>query len=1035
VQTLIDLAVRRPITTVMLFLCILAVGAVAVIDTDTELLPDIHLPRLEATAVYPGLPPAEIRELITVPLEDALSSTKGLKTISSISRDGRAEIRMELHWGTNVSRSLSEARQIVDALHPRLPAECEKPFVRPADSAEDPMLCLGVLPRDGDFALARRLADREIRTRLQRLDGVGAVQRLGGVEEEIRVLVDQSKAAVRGCTAGRIAEMIGQNHLCYPVGTLTQGAVDCLVEADGRVESVESLGELLLTDAETGTAFQLKEVAEIRRQSKEATTLFQVDGRQAVGLLIHRKAGMSPTAVSRAVRDAVSAMAQTYARDVELRIVKDASLPIASSIRQLAVAVLLGTAAAFFVLMIFLRRITWAAVAAASIPVCLLTALLLLRLSGRSLNVMSLGGFAVGVGLIVDNGIVVLENLIRGLGPEVAVTDGYICRRTGYMASAAFGSTATTVVVFVPVIFLPGILGVLFTDLALAVIYSVAASYFVSVTLVPVLFKLLPQRRFRAKAASLRELPVTPAYRALLLRAARKPIFLAALLCAVAAGGAALLLQVRTELLPAIDGGELRISAEVPPGTSMERLAQTAAAVAEQAQRVEGVQTTFAGAGLEGSSAALDGSTVGAGVVGTGGVLDGGGSGLTLTVLLKNRGRPSVFAVRDALAELLSADAMGLRIGLPRSVLSPLLGRSGTTDILACGSSPEEAAARAEELAESARRLAALSPVRLLPSGTKQELAVTPVGALLARAGVSSAQIADSLACGLTGVPAGRLAADGREMDIRVLLREEDRADLPALRRLVVGVAEGEPLLLGDIASIEQVQRRPWLERRDRRDVVSVRFAGSGLDIPEGLAAFVRSRDGLEPMAASVWRESLPRILVSFGLSVALLYFVLGAQLESFLLPLVLMLAFPLSLSGVLLGLTMAGRSINLSSIMGVFVLLGIAVNNSILLIETYRRRLQAGHGTAAAVFRGSAERLRPILMTMLTTVAALLPVAVDPWHRSAQSSMASAVMGGLFVSTLLTLFVIPVVFLHRQKRRRPFPRARGLCDPQAGPE
>ncbi len=996
----------------MVYLGLAIFGFIAALDLNLEFLPDISVPRLIVSASYPGLPPTEVRELITIPLEDALSSIKSLKNLSSVSRDGASTIELEFHWGADMMFAAVEAREIINLAFANLPSDINKPVVLPINPGDDPVLRIGVFPRSGDLALAGRLAGREVKTRLQQVDGVGSVTVTGGIRDEIQVLVDQSKAAARGVGIEHITKALADSNLDYPAGTLTEGAVEYLVRSQGKVEDAESLGRLFVTGGNTEARFRLEEIADIRPGEKEKKSLFQMNGREGIGLIIRRKGKASPVKLSRDIRECLKELRMSYGRDLEFIIVKDSSSLIENSIRNLVFSALLGAVIAFIVLLVFTGKLSQSAILVASIPFSILSALLLLRLAGRSLNIMSLGGLALGVGMLVDNSVVVLENLSRNINSGSGDIRCLTVTYTEEMAVSTFGATLTSLVVFLPIIFLPGILGALFKDLALSVAFSLGASYIISITLVPVLFMLslrkkrrpVGERENRQKKSILY---IERLYRSLFRRSLRRPLLVALLLLTVTGFGIFALFHLKTEFMPAIDSGEIRITVTAPPGTSMGNIAMIGSGLARQIQMIDDVALTHSKAGGEEDDFYYLADP------------EDSGNLLHMVIQLKNldrfgRGRMSVFEIQKILLDKLTVEGSTLNISLPEDILSPIL-RTGTQApvLKIYGSSQDEALSRAAYVKGYIEDLST-ADVNIVPSGRKPEIVVTPDRPAIARSGVSVLDMAQSIRAALEGTYPTRLTVGGRDVDVRVRLREEDRANLDQIRSLNILAPNGDILTLSDLAHVEIKYGLPSLIRRDRRDTALLRITrqdGQSGRLSDILSHITGSYSFAESRAGSILRQNLPRILLTFSLSLVLLYLVLGAQFQSFLLPLLLMASIPLSFSGVLLALFISGRSINLSSSLGVLVLLGITVNNSIVLFETYKRRIQKSGNVMSAIYRGSSQRLKPILMTMLTTTTALLPIAVDPSGTSTQSGMAAAIIGGLLLSTMLTLFTTPLIF------------------------
>ena len=1049
---LITACVRRPIATLMAFLALLILGLLAAAGLGIELLPDVHVPKLVVSASFPGLPASEVRVLLSIPLEDALSSLPGVKRIASVSRDGVSTVTLEYQWGTDMKMAAVEARERIDVVYPSLPSETGKPMVLPVDPGEGAVLLVGVFPRGGDLSFARRLAEREIKTRLQQVSGVGSITVVGGTRDEVKVLVDQEKAAARGVMLTDIAEALAGSNIDSPAGSITEGATELLVKTEGTAREAASLGELTVTGT-GGARFEVRDVARISRGECQRASLFQVNGREGVGLQVHRRAGTSPVALSRGVRAELDSLGRAYGRDLELVVARDSSLFVSRSLRDLALSATAGAAIAFLVVLLFVRDMAASLMLISSVPISIVVSLLFLRAAGRSLNVMSIGGLSMGIGMMMDNSVVILENLQRRLLPEGttrprgsglpggagsrAFTVEAVVSAVDEMSGSNIGSTVTSIVVFLPVIFLPGVIGAVFTDLALSVIFSQVTSFVVSVTLIPVLFRLSNTARARWRAVQDRgRRPIIRGrgmayverlFRRLLRTTLRKPLLLAAILAGTTGAGIACFRLLPFEFLPSIDTGEIDLTIALPGGSSIGCASATAVELSERLLAFDGVRMVHARAGGEEEDLSYLADPLEA------------GEALHMTVALSTGRRRTAFAIADEMRRAFATADERISIELPGNIVAPLLGlSSGRTELVASGKDQQEAIARARELAGSIERLGAGGTVALSPSGEKPELRIVPDRDAVARSGTDIVAIARAARAALDGVVPTRLAVEGREEDVRVMLRPADTASSDGIGSLRIRTPRGAFVRLSDLARVVEAGSPIALARADRSDVAYVRLPAAGPDrraIGRAVEEILRTRPYARSLETSALKESMSPLILTFVLVILLLYLVLGAQFESFLLPLFLLASLPLSFFGIVAALVLTGKSLNVDSILGIIVLFGIAVNNTIVLYETYARRmgdagsplgsplgsprgLPLGSAALIAVYRGTSERLRPILITMLTTVTALVPIALDASGTSTQSSMAIAIIGGLFVSTALTLFAAPMIF-HRYLGRR----------------
>ena len=1002
-RALIAAALRRPAGTCMVFLGVLILGAAGALRLRLELLPDLTIPRLTVSTSYPGLPAAEMRSLVTIPLEDQLASVKGVRRVSSVSRDSLSIISLEFAWGEDMVSAAVRTREGIDVAYTALPSEAGKPEVVPAEAGETPIAVIAMRPLQGDLAFARRLGEREIKTRLQQVDGVGSVVLTGGAVDEVVVSVDQSLMASRGLTLSDVAAVVEKNNYDYPTGTVVQGEQEYLVKAAGAVTDPAALGDFHFSGSRA--ALSLSDVATISVEQRERASFFQVDGREAVGLSVIARRGASPLAVARGLREEVSRLRSSYGRDMDITIVSDGSTLIAASLRGLGFSILAGSLIAFVVLVVFLRDVRTAGLLMLSLPVAMTVTLLALQALGRTLNIMSLGGCALAIGMVVDNAVVILENLQkRHLG--VPVTADSVRRHTLELASSRLGATLTLIVVFLPIIFLPGLLGALFTDLSLSVVFAQVASFVTSITLMPVLF-LLVSRRASTGSPRVARPWADRQFRRALLSSLRRGWVVGAAVFGLTAAGVLCVPLLGFQFMPPQDSGEVEVTVTMPYGTDLESSAGVAADCSRTVLGIPGVRQVFGRAGGEPGDAQYYADPEERREI------------IHLRVERDPTSPRSTERIAADIRAKLVLDTGSVEVALPGSLVGPLLGlgQSGRA-VVVSGTTQEEAQSRGNGIAQRLGGNGAAADgarVSIQPSGERAEIRLLPNREAITVAGLSLSDLAETVRNAITGDYPSHVVVAGRELDVRVRAarRESSRPDdLPAL---VVGTSGGSQSRLSELVKIREEPAVPALYRRDRADAVVVSVvppAGRDAAVGAQIAALERRYDWVRSREESVLSENARTLATAFVLVLVLMYLVLGGQFESFLLPALLLTALPLSFSGITIALAVTGKPLSFDSTLGIIVLFGIAVNNSIILYESYSARRRAGAPLMAAVVHGTADRMRPIIITMLITVLSLLPVAVDFSRTSAESGMAVAIIGGLFVSTILTLFVLPRLFI-----------------------
>ncbi len=987
---IINLSIKRPIGTIMVFLAILIISIWSISLMPVDFLPEIEVPKLTVISSYGGLPAKEIRELLTIPMEDSFSSLKGIKHINSISRDGLSIIELEFHWGTNMVLAGVETREVIDMAYLSLPSDAGKPQVLPVDPNDEAVMTIAVFPKNGDLALARRLAEREIKSRLQQSVGVGSVQVSGGLIDEIHILLDQSFIGAKGLNVSQISSALAGGNISYPAGTIEEGSIEYIVKTDGKAKSWQKLGEYFVDINQNSPPIQIKDLGSISNAYKDQHSIFQYNGEEGVLLSIRKQSKASPVTMSKEVHKKLELLEKSYGKTLDFKVIDDSSIIIEKSISDLVISAILGAVFAFVVLLIFLKNLKNSFLLIISLPISISWALLLLSLTGRSLNVMSLGGLAMGVGMLVDNAIVVMERLSR-LGNK---NKSLIIQETKALAGSLLGSTITSLVVFFPVLFLPGLLGSLFTDLALAVIYSLSASLFVAVTLIPVLYVLWGKSNTRSISRK------TPILMGKIFKGSfRNPFKTLIAVLLISTIGILLLVKLPFMFLPSINQGYLTVKIEMPPGSSMDYMKQVSSDLSSTLAYQKWIDQIAVQIGGEADDPYyLSNSEAGP---------------ETLFARIQYRKESSDFnRLSQDLLSVIHLNIGEISIHPPRDLLSRLLGlKPGRESWLIYRLNPEETRLAGENFIKNN----ASNKWKILPKRRKSQVILYPDREKLAKIGMDVSSFSQSVGSSLFGSIQSSIFWDGRDVDIKVQLNRDNKNSIFKLSQLNLKSRDSKDFKLEELVEIEEQQTLPYLRRIDRKDITELIYLGkTGKEQQKSLFS-----QKLVSADKSLLKDNIPGIITIFSLSLLLLYLTLGTQFESFFLPLLLMLALPLGFSGIGIALFLGRSSLNLNSILGILVLMGISVNNSILLYETFKRELKnKKNSILGSIYRGTISRFRPIMMTMLTTALALIPLAINPFGTSTQSSMALAIIGGLTISTVLSLLIIPKIFYLYERKK-----------------
>lgn len=987
IDVIVRNAVNRPVAVIMSTLLALVLGIVSLSSLPVDFYPPIRAPKLTVATSYAGLPAGEVLELVTEPLEDTLSTLQGIKHISSTSLDGISLIECAFSWGTDMRQAGIQARELSDIASLALPDGASKPMILPVNPTERPVLAVGVFPLGGmGQAALKRLCEREIRTVVQQANGVGSVQVLGGLNEEILVEPDPLLLNAFALTIRQISNAIEAAGMAVPAGSIERGSLEYVVKTESTMREMEDVGKIRI-DARSGegSGILLGDIASISRSADDRSSFLVSDGKEGIGLLIRAQSGFSPVTLSANVRRKIAELEGAYGGSLEIRLLQDNSLLISDSIRSLALSGLFGFAIAFAVIVLYLGDLGSSLIMISSIPLSLVATLAVFPLLRIGINTISLGGLAIGIGMLVDNSVVVLENVQRKADPGRRQT---VSAATLEIANSTIGSTLTSVVVFMPLFFLPGMIGAVFRDLAWAVILSLAASFAVSITIVPVLFCRFgsPERR-RIHDGFL--------YRKALRFFLRYPAVIAAISASVLALGALGFIRLDKDLLKLPKSDVYTVELGFPPGTALEYLVNVSKSLAPRLASSGAVVSSWYYSGGE-----LDDPYY---------LATRSPDGETLNCCLTTRGNPppGPRELEDLIRDCFPKGSVNRVEAIPSTLsFNEVLGVTTlkTVTIAVHGDTHETARRAATRIADEAND----PSIRLYPQATRAQVLVTPDRASLRRIGLDAAAMADILGDSVLGLYPSSLDAGSGRIPIRVRLPRESRSSLDGIRELRFPNADGSIIRLAQAVTLGEEIMPPAYYRRDRRNVVYLDVPGDKKDLVRDLSK------RFEAASLSAWKEQIPAIALIFSLSVVLMYILLGIQFASFALPAILMCIIPFGFAGVFIALSARGGILDLNGILGSLVVIGVVVNNGILFYDKFSGSIHSSRMATVCIYRGSSDRIRSISISFLTTVLALVPIAMDVGGKNPQSTMAVAIIGGLTLANFLSVFAFPIIFNRR---------------------
>ena len=1000
---------------------IVLLGFTALTNLSVDLMPHLQFPTVTVTTLYPGSGPEEVETLITRPLEQALSSVNGFERLSSRNLEGSSSIRVQFQWGTNLDTAIADMRQAIDKMRDELPDDIDPPVIERYDVNDSPVMYLGV---QSELPLVdlTRFVERNVIPRLERLDGVARVGMRGEVRREIQVNLDRAKLEALGMGVNEVITALAAGNVNQPAGDYDEGGLQRLVRSRTEFETLDDVGDVVVR-RRTDALVRIRDVADVVDGHEEITQLTRMNGQPGIMIYIFQQSGSNTIEVSDAVQAAVANL-NNELRDARLVIRVDKSRFVRHAMSDMREAAGVGMILAMVILVLFLRSFRSTLVIAVSMPLSVLATFVLIYFGGFSLNMVSFGGIVLGLGMLVDNSIVVLESIFRkrseGLSAEEAAVEG-----TGEVISAITASTLTTLIVFLPLLFVEGMAGVLVHQLAFAVSFSLICSLLASVTLTPALaahwIRTAPDadlkslhgvRRIAAPLHSLTRRAygvVERAYGRLLQAALRAPGVTAFVIMLAFAAAVGLLPRVGSEFLPQPDDGRLGVRGTMAPATRLEELDRQTRRLEEAVtQRCPDAEAIAVFVGDE----AEDGD-------------DWHECRFFIELPPRSEREETVTEIRSRLDENLPAIA-GMEIKTRVRSALPIFRMFGRSDgdeiaVIVRGHDRRTAEELANAAAEIMRGVPGLVNIELQQDQRRPELSTLVDRSKASLLDISVRDITQTLETAIRGTPATVFHDDGDEFNVTVRLKETDRKSRNDLGQVGIATLQGRIVALRNLVRFEPGESPLEIERLDRQRVSVITAAAEGRDLGN-VVGDLQSRlaalplpDGFSIEVGGDWEEqqkSFQLLSQGFILAVILMYVVMAAQFESLRDPLLILVALPLAGIGVVLVLVYWETTLNVQSFIGLIVLAGIVVNNAIVLVDYINQlRKRRPDADVAEVVRSAAtRRLRPVLMTTLTTVLGMLPIAIGAGEGGElQAPLARVIVGGLLSGTVMTLLAIPV--------------------------
>lgn len=1029
---------EKPVTTIMIFLGVVLFGVISLAKLPQELFPPIAYPQLTVFTGYANAAPEEVETLLTRPVEEAVGTVSGLQRVSSVSREGISLVIAEFGWDQNMDFASLRTREKVDLMKARLPRDATEPLVVPFNPFELPVMTISVTGDRSPVRL-RQIANDIIKQELEKIDGVASASVEGGLEREILVNVDQGKLLAYDVPIIDVSDAITDSNLNYPAGTIKETFYEYLIRTLGEFKDVREIEEAVIKNyrqnddqhltfdeqllqreiSRGANIVQVKDVASVEDTVKERSSYSRFNGMENISVSIQKQAQVNTMHVIQNLRGSFSRLEDMLPPDIQMDVIYDQSVFISDAINGVRDAAFQGGILAFFVLLFFLGSFRAAFIVTLSIPISIMVVFTFMYFGGISINMMSLGGLALGVGMLVDNAVVVIENIFRhkqlGAGALKAAREG-----TQEVSAAISASTLTTIAVFMPMIFVVGVAGQLFKELAFTVTFSLIASLWVALTLIPLLSSKMPEKKSKDKK-------VQPKKKGEkwdnMLKGYGKALkgFLAHKGLGLFVVGIIFVLSLslfgvlEKELMPRTDEGQFIIRMDMPVGTKLEVTNQKVSIAEEVIVGKDDVESVSTVVGSTRGDTAQD-------------VIKrlGSNQGQIIVTLEEDRTVLTTDFVQELERELsgkAGLEGVSIEFSLQAGVMAGAMGGAGKpVSVEVKGDRLEIMEGIAENIIFLLEGIDGIFGVEADIPEPAPEIKIEIDKDKASLYNISVVDLARAAQTALRGFIPSRFKEEGREIDIRVRVREEDRDSFAQLHRINMHSPVAGRVPLGTIARFVRGKGPSEIKRLGQERTITVdadvlgRKLSEVLDEVEVALQRIETQSGYRIVLAGEseqMEESFDSLRFALILSLVMVYMIMASQFESLTQPLIILFTVPLSIIGVLAALYVTETSLNVVAFLGVIMLGGIVVNNGIVLIDYTNLLMQRGASAFDAVIEASCARLRPILMTALTTVLGLFPMALAVGRGSElRSPMAISVMGGLIVSTFFTLAVIPAVFL-----------------------
>ncbi|WP_094604665.1 Multidrug resistance protein MdtB [Sporomusa silvacetica DSM 10669] len=1007
---MIDIFIKRPVFTTMLVMLLVVFGLNSYPSLGVDLYPDVEFPIVLVNITYTGASPEEMESLITKPIEDAVSSVAGIKTLSSVSREGVSQTTIEFELGTNPKMAANDVREKVAGVRKHLPDEIDEPVVQRFDITAQSILSFSLASETRSRGEIRKIAEDIVKDQLQQVEGVAEVSVYGAALREIQILADPPKLEAYGISLQQLIDAVNNNNVNTPGGHVKEQGIELTVRTIGKYKSVDDIKNIVVLNQQ-GRLVRLQDVASVTDTWAEERTYAATNGVPSVIITIQKQSGTNTVGVAEKVKQSMQQLEQNVLPpDMKVTKIRDNSVYIRDSVDDVMVSMVFGGLLAVAITFLFLRNTRATIIGAIAIPTSIISTFFLMKVMNFTLNNMSLMGLSLAVGILIDDAIVIVENIFRhmeqGKSPMSAAREG-----TQEISLAVLATTFSILAVFVPVGNMGEIIGQYFKQFGLTIAFAVAFSLFVAFTLTPMLSAYWLKTGHDGQGRRIGWLEsildkweqgfeaLRRYYREMLYWALQRPKKLVALAILSLMLNALLMPFLGSEFQPTYDSGEFTINLIAPSGTSIERGKELVAPVEKEIMAIPELESAYL---VVGANRQVYRSMIGVRLIDSG-----------------KRSR-SMMQIMDSLRSKFR-NINGLKVNVS-SGQSVGRGDSRPVQIALRGPELDMLNMYASTLAEKIKEIPGTTDIDISSEQSEPEVQVKLDPARLGDVGLDATTVGNAVQTAFLGDTAkNQYNVADSDYDIRVQLKQANRLSLEDVANLRISGKNGF-VRLGDIAEVKLSSGPTQVDREDRQRQVIVYANAVGASSGEVINKVKELIPGLNlPMGythkmvgqAQMMENSFKEISKALLLAVILIYMVLAAEFESFIHPLTIMLSLPFSLIGAIVGLLIVGSTVNIMSLIGVIMLMGLVTKNAILLVDYTNQLRQQGMPIIDALVEAGSVRLRPILMTTMAMIFGMAPIALGIGAGAEiRSSMGVALIGGLITSTFLTLVIIPLVYL-----------------------